>query len=318
MRKIFLSFQLIALLFICFPAKANITDPFFGGDGPDNGSFFMRIKDSRNNNKISNQKRKITIQLFFLNRFYDEINRVNDLDLAAAFNRSLRSRALLKKKSQLQASKQGIKFFYKDISNEDRDKKYNRVSFVSENIIISDPQRINFSFDQEEFADYLDVSIDESSNYNKGVKYRPLSTEIESFDGNVNEDTKIVRITGTFTANSELNLSTTKFSFKFKEKSKRVKPIAKKGKRKLRLTADLVEDSPAEVTRVNDDSLDYQVNLPITLNTKNKSILKRYKEDETYEVTIPVLLEATTSSGLEFEVKATIKEQFTNFLKLSD
>ncbi len=314
MKNIFLSLQLLTLLLISYPVGANITDPVFDGDGPDNGSFFMRVKDSRNNTKISNKKRKITIQLFFLNRFYDEINRVNDLDLAAAFNRSLRSKALLKKKSQLQATKQGIKFFYKDISQEDRSKKYNRVSFISENIIISDPQRINFSFDQEEFADYIGVSIDENSNYNKGVRYRPLSTEVESFDGNLNEDTKLVRITGTFTANSELNLSTTKFSFKFKEKSKKIKPLARKGKRKLRLEAELPEGSTAEVTRINEDSLDYQINLPVILSAKNKSTRKKYKEEETYEVTIPILLEATTSSGLEFEVKATIKEQFTNFL----
>lgn len=317
MRSIILSLQVLTLLFITYPLKANISDPFLEGDGPDNGSFFMRVKDSRKTNTISNQKRKITIQLFFLNRFYDEINKVNDLDITAAFNRALRSRALLKKRNQLQASEQGIKFFYKGISDENRDKKYNRISFISENIIISDPQKINLTFKQKEFADYLDVSIDEDSDYSKKIQYRPLSINMVNCDANLNEDTKIITLYGSFTASSALDLSTRDFSFQFKEKSKKLKIIAKKGKRKLRLAAELIEGAPAEINRVNDEK-EYLLNLPLRLIPKNKSTKKNYKEDEIYKVTIPMLLKLRTKSGLEFEVKATVKEQIKNFLDLSD
>ena len=313
LNKIWIILSLATLLISnSIRANAAINDIFHDPDGPDRGSFFMRVNDSLNNKKISTKNRRLTIQLFFLSEFYDEINEVNNLDLAAAFNRALRVRALVKKNNDLQASKQSIRFSYKDISSEDRDKKYNRVSFRSERIVISDPQNISFNFDQEEFADYIDVSIDEDSNYNKRVKFKSLSSEVDSFDAGVAD--RLVTISGNFIAENELNLNSQSFEFKFKENKKTKRAIAKRKKQRIRLNAELDKDIDPKVTLVDLDDLEYQVNIPLKLKLRNSSDRRKYKNSEVYEVEIPVLMKLVTVDGLEIDIKGTVKEQLSDFI----
>jgi hypothetical protein len=306
MKKLLVFLFVLAML----PVQAGFFDDLFSSDedGDDRGPFYFKIQDSLNNdNEVSFEDRRLTVRVFFYTRFYNNISNRDEDDLEEFFNSNLEVVTQKEKNGSKDKLGQGLTFKFKNLPEIKNNRRYSSIVFESSKINITESQKLIFRFDQRDFAQDLGFNINDNNRYRRSFNFKPINIELNTLElAIIDSQTFII---GDFATSIAVDPSQELVSFDLFRKGKSVKSIAKKGRRKLRLDAELAELSDY-LTKL--DSGRYRVRVPVDLSLRNSN--KSINAEDIFNVKLPLLIEAQTESGLELKIKALIKTKISNFL----
>ncbi len=193
--------------------------------------------------------------------------------------------------------------------------------FISENIIVDNPQRIKFEFDLEDFmAETGTVTESFSKSPEVVLNFKPIFIDLETITmGNADAivtdslDTHdYVELSSTFTSTEELNLDLSDIEFVLtNSKGKKVRPLAKvkrKGvTRKVKFIAsvDSVDNLALRKLGVNT----YEFRFLVRLELFKPRLAKSFRGIEKSIVSIPFKAQVFNKSGLEMRLRAFAKSK---------
>ena len=311
--RLFIKLFLITLISFS-PVRAGFFDDIFGSSSQpkDKGPFYITVIDQLDNNDtISNSERTIKVRLFYLKQYLNTIEGLDNVDLKDAFNNNLTVRTQFINDGPKTKLGQKLSFKIKNLREEDASKKYNQVVFESTDLIMSEPQKLFFTFDVKEFANDINVSIvnQKQKDSERTLRYYPII--IERLNAEFQVNTESVKgaeeafspqlIIDNFQTEYDLDLTTQVNSFELYRNKKLVVPYAKKAGKKYKLTLAFEDDNGSYLQTASNGN--YEFEIPITIEPAHLKQLKLFQLNKTFLVRCPVEITTATTTGLEVVIK---------------
>lgn len=311
--RLLLKLVLITLISLS-PVRAGFFDDLFGSSSQpkDKGPFYITVIDQLDNNDtISTSERTIKIRLFYLKKYLNTIESLDNVDLKDAFNNNLTVRTQFVNGGPKTQLGQNLSFKIKNIREEDSSKKYNQVVFESTDLIIDEAQKLFFTFDVKDFADDINVSIvgEKQKDSEKNLRYYPIIIERLNAEFQLNPDGIKAEgdafspqlIVDDFQTEYDLDLNTQVNSFELYRNKKLVNALAKKTDKKFKL--DLAFEDLNGAYLQENVSGGYEFEVPVSIEPANIKQLKFFQRSKTYSVRCPVEITTATTTGLEVVIK---------------
>ena len=310
------------LIFICLlvllPVRAGFFDDLFSSsdDNTERGPFYFNVRDSlKNSNEVSFENRKLRIKMYFYTQFYNAINSADEDDLEEFFNSNLDVTTQKVKDGPKEKLGQGLTFRLESLPDVRNNERYSFAIFESTNISIVDSQKLIFKFDQEAFADDLNIVIDQNEEefYKTTLNYKPLSVELK--DLTIVDEDGVLSISGDFKSAFDIDEAQEEVSFELFRNGAKVKSTAKKligSKASFNLTPSLVSEQGDFLTKVSAGN--YRIKIPLTLSLVNSGSASQIGAGELLKLKVPVLVDSKTNSGLEVKIKSLVKAELADFL----
>lgn len=320
--RLFWNLALIILISLS-PVKAGFFDDIFGSSNEpkDRGPFYIRVIDQLDNNDtISNSARTIKIRLFYLKRYFNTIDSMENVDLKEDFNRNLTVSTQFENDGPKTQLGQNLSFKIKNIREDDDNKRYNQIVFESTDLIIDEPQKLYFTFDVKEFANDINVSIvgEKQDDNNKTLRYYPIV--IERLNAQFEQDNSLAKaeadafspqlIVDSFQTDYVIDLSSQVNSFELYRNKKLVKSIAKKADKKYALTPSFQDVNGTYLQESINGG--YEFEIPIRIEPTKTKQLKFFQRSKTYSVRCPVEIRTNTDTGLELVIKVLARGKLTD------
>lgn len=328
MFRLILSLFLIALTAF-LPGKAGFFDDLFGGDGEtkDRGPFFIRVRDNLDNKEtISTQTRKFVLSVFYLRDFFQIIDDTDRAELKEALNDAISVKVQFEKNGDKETfGDEDFKFKVRSVKDDNDDGTYNEIVYESTEFTITRSQKVFFKFDVEEFADEVDVSIQEPEDdfSEKTINFRPIVIEPKGFGleedltrtANLDEAFNPQSITGSFSTGKSINTDIQSTDFDLSRNGKDIKAQAKLKSKKFNLDLELSEElegnNDFEYLRDLGNG-DYEINAPIRIKASKTNQTSKFTNAKKFKLKVPLQIETQTDDGLELKIKILAKDKLNS------